>query len=165
VVKSRIIFFFVVLALWLVLSFAVDWPHLLVGIAVAFVVAVITGDMFVTRPHRLARPLRYVWFLYFMPLFVWECLKANLDVAYRVIHPSLPIKPGIVKVRTRLKSDTGLTFLANAITLTPGTMAVDVDRDEGVMYVHWINVRDTDTERATQQIVATFERVLERIFE
>jgi multicomponent Na+:H+ antiporter subunit E len=92
-------------------------------------------------------------------------IKANFDVAYRVVHPKLPIKPGIVKVKTRLKSDTGLTFLANSITLTPGTMSVDIDRENGYLYIHWINVKSADVEKATEIIVSRFEKILEKIFE
>jgi len=86
-------------------------------------------------------------------------------VAYRVCHPDLPINPGIVKVKTTLKSDTGLTFLANSITLTPGTMSVDIDQENGFLYIHWIDVKDKDIEKATEIIVKTFEDVLRRIFE
>jgi multicomponent Na+:H+ antiporter subunit E len=92
-------------------------------------------------------------------------IKANFDVAYRVVHPKLPIKPGIVKVKTKLKSDTGLTFLANSITLTPGTMSVDIDKENGYLYIHWINVKSTDLEKATEIIVSRFEKILEKIFE
>jgi multicomponent Na+:H+ antiporter subunit E len=90
---------------------------------------------------------------------------ANIDVAYRVLHPALPIKPGIVKVKTSLKTDTALTFLANSITLTPGTMSVDIDTDNGFLYVHWINVKDKDVEAATKIIVERFENILAKIFE
>ncbi len=98
-------------------------------------------------------------------MFLWECLKANIDVAYRVGHPDIPIHPGIVKVKTGLKSETGLTFLANSITLTPGTLSVDVDKEGGYLYVHWIEVRDKDIEKATGIIAERFERILRRIFE
>jgi multicomponent Na+:H+ antiporter subunit E len=164
-VKSRIVFFFVVFAMWLLLSYALDWQHLVIGAAVAFLVSLLTGDMFVTRPHVLKNPGRYLWFGYYIPVFIWECLKANFDMAYRVIHPNLPITPGIVTVKTKLKSDVGLTFLANSITLTPGTLTVDVDRDGGVLYIHWINVKDRDVAKATEHIVARFEGILEKVFE
>ncbi len=91
-------------------------------------------------------------------------LQANLDVVYRVVHPLMPIHPGIVKVRTTLKTDTARTVLANSITLTPGTMTVDIT-DEGYLYIHWINVQETDIEKATAAIVARFEEFLEKIFE
>ncbi|MBU3958792.1 MAG: Na+/H+ antiporter subunit E, partial [Candidatus Omnitrophica bacterium] len=67
--------------------------------------------------------------------------------------------------KTTLKSDTGLTFLANSITLTPGTMTVDIDPEHGFLYIHWIDVKDKDMQKATQIIVQRFERVLKRIFE
>jgi multicomponent Na+:H+ antiporter subunit E len=96
---------------------------------------------------------------------MWECLKANIDVALRVLNPTLPINPGIVKVKTTLKSDTGLTFLANSITLTPGTLCVDIDPEEGALYIHWIDVQSQDIDVATQKIVTKFENVLKKIFE
>jgi multicomponent Na+:H+ antiporter subunit E len=108
---------------------------------------------------------RYLWFLYYIPLFIWECFKANLDGAWRVIHPDLPIRPGIVKVKAKLKSDAGLTFLANTITLKPGTMTVDIDKEGGFLYVHWVNVESQDIDKATKIIVEKFEKILMRIFE
>jgi multicomponent Na+:H+ antiporter subunit E len=163
--KSRLILFFLGLLIWLFLSWPPDWQHLLIAIFVAGFVSFMTGDMFVRRPHLFKDPIRYLWFLYYIPIFIWECIKANLDVAYRVIHPKLPINPGIVKVKTSLKSDTGLTFLANSITLTPGTMSVDVDQENGFLYIHWIDVKDKDIEKASVIIVKRFEDVLRRIFE
>jgi multicomponent Na+:H+ antiporter subunit E len=102
--------------------------------------------------------------LVYIPVFFWAMLKANLDVLYRVAHPALPIRPGIVKVKTTLASESGRTILANSITLTPGTMTVDLT-DDGYLYVHWINVASTDVEEATRRIVSTFERILARIFD
>jgi multicomponent Na+:H+ antiporter subunit E len=114
----------------------------------------------------MQHPLRYwYFFVYYVPIFLWECLKANLDVAYRVLHPQLPINPGIVKVKVELKTDTALTFLANSITLTPGTMSVDIDKDNGILYIHWINVKTKDIESATKIIVEPFEKILKKIFD
>lgn len=162
---SRAILFFLGLLVWLGLSWPPDFQHLLVGILVAGFVSFMTGDMFVKRPDMFKHPSRYLWFLCYLPFFLWECLKANIDVAYRVIHPHRPINPGIVKVKTNLKSDTALTFLANSITLTPGTLSVDIDEARGFLYIHWIDVKDKDIEKATRLIVQRFERILKRIFE
>ena len=138
---------------------------MIVGIFVAGLLSFLTGDMFVKRPHIFKHLSRYLWFLYYVPLFIWECLKANIDVALRVSHPDLPINPGIVKVKTTLKSDTALTFLANSITLTPGTMSVDIDQENGFLYIHWIDVKTKEIPKATEIIVQKFESVLRRIFE
>jgi len=163
---KRTILFIVAFLLWCLLSWVPDWQHLTVGVFVAAFVALITGDLFIQRPTNLKHPKRYFYFIfYYLPVFLWEVLKANIDVAYRVLHPNLPINPGIVKVKTALKSDTALTFLANSITLTPGTMTVDIDRDKGVLYIHWINVKAKDVESATKIIAERFEKILKEIFD
>jgi multicomponent Na+:H+ antiporter subunit E len=164
-VKSRILLFICGFVGWALLNWVPDWQHLAVGVFVAFFVAMMTGDMFTKRPHHFKDIRRYGWFLYYIPIFLWEVFKANIDVAYRVGHPDIPIHPGIVKVKTRLTSDTGLTFLANSITLTPGTLSVDVDEKNGYLYVHWIEVKHKDVEQATKQIVERFESILGRVFE
>jgi len=164
--KSRIVLFFIALLAWFMLTWPPDIQHIIIGIAVSAFVSFITGDLFIRRPHMLKHPLRYWYFFaHYVPIFLWQCLKANIDVAYRVLHPKLPINPGIVKVKTDLKTDTALTFLANSITLTPGTMSVDIDKDNGVLYIHWIDVKASDTKGATEIIVKRFEEILKKIFE
>ena len=164
--KSGIIFFVIAYVAWVILTWVPDVQHLIFGVPVALVVAALTGGLFVSRPRLLAQPQRYVYFCFvYLPLFLWECLKANFDVAFRVLSPTLPISPGIVKVKTSLTSDIGLTFLANSITLTPGTMSVDIDEEKKMLYVHWISVKDKDIEAATDVIVARFERILKKIFD
>jgi multicomponent Na+:H+ antiporter subunit E len=147
------------------LNWPPDWQHIVIGVFVSALAAFLTGDLFPKRFELLFDPKRYWWAVYYIPIFLWECVKANLDVAYRVMHPDLPIRPGIVKVKTTLKSDVAVAFLANSITLTPGTMSVDIDREEGILYIHWINVRHKDIENATKDIVEKFERITKRIFE
>jgi len=84
-------------------------------------------------------------------------------VALRVIHPDVPIRPGIIKVRTSLKSDMAKTFLANSITLTPGTLTIDQDGQD--LYIHWINIDTPDPAKRAAEIVGRFEPMLRRIFE
>jgi len=165
-VKSRIILFILGFVVWCLLSWVPDWQHMVVGVFVAALVAFLTGDLFIQRPHLLKHPQRYFYFFFqYVPVFLWEIIKANIEVVYRVAHPALPIRPGIVKVNTTLKSDTALTFLANSITLTPGTLSVDIDTKKSVLYVHWIYVKTQGTEEATKIIVARFEKILRRIFD
>lgn len=108
--------------------------------------------------------MRFLWFIYYCLVFIWECLKANLDGAYRVIHPGLPMNPGIVKVKTSLRSDLALTLLANSLTLKPGTMTVDIDKDNGFLYIHWIDVKTQDVDKASELIVKRFESILKKVF-
>ena len=159
----RIIIFIVSLAVWLGLTWSVNVFSVIIGIGVSVFVTSLISDMFVKK--MLVKGKAVLWFLYYIPLLFWECMKANLDVAYRVIHPGLPVNPGIVKVKTKLRGELGLTFLANSITLTPGTLSVDVDKENGYLYVHWIDVKDKEIDRASRIIVRKFEKVLGRIFE
>ncbi|MFC1807482.1 Na+/H+ antiporter subunit E [Candidatus Omnitrophota bacterium] len=164
--KSKIILFIVSLIAWSLLTWVPDWQHIAVGVVVCGFVAYMIGDLFTSRPHLLQNPARYWYFLgNYVPVFIWEVIKANFDVAYRVLHPNLLIKPGIVKVRTELKTDVALTFLANSITLTPGTMTVDIDKDNGILYIHWINTNVEDIDATTKSIVERFETILKKIFE
>ena len=75
----------------------------------------------------------------------------------------MPIKPGIVKVKTTLKTDIGKTFLANSITMTPGTITIDIIDDE--FYIHWIYVSSKDPQVYTNKILGRFEKYIKRIFE
>ena len=115
------------------------------------------------EPDKIFQFRRWFWFLLYIPRFLWEMTKANFDVAYRVLHPKMPINPGIVKVKTKLQSEMGKTFLANSITLTPGTFTVDL-KDE-YLYIHCINVRETDIAKVTKDIVGRFEPILLKIFD
>jgi multicomponent Na+:H+ antiporter subunit E len=162
---SKIILFIIGFLVWLLLNWRPDEQEIIIGALAAALVAYLTGGLFTTRPHLFRHVSRYLWFLYYIPVFIWECVKANIDVAFRVIHPAKPLNPGIVKVKTSLKNDTALTFLANSITLTPGTLTVDVDKKNGILYIHWIDVKSKDIEKATETIVKKFENILKKIFE
>ena len=128
-----------VFIIWLLLTWSFTWEDVLVGAVLSVIVALLVGDFLPTRPARLIAPLRWIVMLVYMPYFLYYCVRANLDVAYRVLHPAMPIRPGIVKVHTHLKSGLGITFLATSITLTPGTLVVDVVGQD--LYVHWINIK------------------------
>jgi len=86
--------------------------------------------------------------------------KANLDVAFRVITGK--INPGIVKIKPKLKTDLGITMLANSITLTPGTLSVEIGRDRS-LYVHCINLKNRKPEM--REVCGNFPYWIRRITE
>jgi multicomponent Na+:H+ antiporter subunit E len=141
-----------------------DWQIFIAGIIVSFLASLLFIKVFTKYPHKIFSPVRIFWAICYFPVLFFSMLIANLDVVYRVIHPKMPIKPGIVKVKTSIQSDSGRTALANSITLTPGTLTVDI-MDDGHMYIHWIYVRETDIEGASKRIVQRFEPLLIRIFD
>jgi len=113
---------------------------------------------------RFLKPRSWFWGFVYIFVFSYYVIKGGLDVVYRVLHPAMPIRPGIVKVRSQLKTSTGLTALANSITLTPGTLTLEVTGD-GVFYVHWLYVTTLEEEAAAGQILRRFEWYIKRIFE
>jgi len=161
--RGQVLVFAVAFLTWLLLTWKVEVWSILVGLFTSLVATWFFGELISVDLERVLQPARYFWFLAYLPVFLWEMIKANLDVAYRVLHPKLPINPGIVKIKTRLKSEVSKTFLANSITLTPGTMTVDIKGDE--MYIHWIWVREKEVEKATKAIAEKFEKFMMRIFE
>jgi multicomponent Na+:H+ antiporter subunit E len=80
----------------------------------------------------------------FLLFFLSELTKANLQVAYEVMKPSFSISPGIVRVPLDARSDLEITLLANLISLTPGTLSLDVSTDRSVLYVHAMYVKDKE---------------------
>lgn len=107
---------------------------LLVGLPVAYVFR-----RFYTPEVNLRGGLAVVPFaaLYVL-LFLWELLTANIDVARRVLSPSMPIEPDVVEVPLRVESDLAITTIANSITLTPGTLTMDYNDERNALYVHGI---------------------------
>lgn len=150
---------------WILLVWPPGLQDIIAGILAAVLVTLVMKDMLFSVGHPwFFRPDRLLWGVGYVGVLAWYVLKANIDVAYRVLHPDMPIRPGIVKVKTGLKTQAGITALANSITLTPGTLTVNASLD-GTLYVHWINVGPTDVEGATECIVSRFEWFLKRIFE
>jgi multicomponent Na+:H+ antiporter subunit E len=113
--------------------------EMLFGVILSLISGFISHATFIKKDMRMANPIRWILFLVYLigPFFV-SLAKANLDVAYRVLTGK--INPAIVKISPDLETDLGITMLANSITLTPGTLSVDVDEEQKNLYIHWINV-------------------------
>ncbi len=161
--KKRIAQFIIYLIMWVLLTWSLKLQDLMAGMVVALVVTILTRKLFPDDFIKLLDPLRFILTLLYIPYLVYYIFIANLDVAYRVLNPNLPINPGIVKVKTSLKNELAKTILANSITLTPGTLTVEVDNE--YFYVHWINISSDDPDVQRRIILGRFERVLRRIFE
>jgi len=161
-IKTFVYLFVILLIIWLLLTSSFNWQELGIGILVSTVLA-----LFLHKRYReLGLPplslRRIVWSIMYVAVLMKEIVLANLDVAYRVIHPKMPIKPGIVMIKTGLKQDIAKLILANSITLTPGTFVLDIWGDR--ILIHWINVRSEETVEATRIVGEKFERYLKVIF-
>jgi len=98
----------------------------------------------------------------FLLFFTWELTKANLNVARIVLSPKPDLKPGVVAVPIDLPTDGAITLLVNLITLTPGTLGLDVSSDKKVIYVHAIDAHDAEGFRS--YIKGGFEHRVKELF-
>lgn len=148
---------------WMLLTLELTLANLAVGGVAALITTILFGKYFFEHTRKFFQLHRYFWFLVYLGVLIWECIKANFDVAYRVLHPKMPIRPGIVKVRLGLKSEFARAMLSNSITLTPGTIAVDIIGDD--LFVHWIYISSEDPEKYSKQIAGRFEKYIKKTFE
>jgi multicomponent Na+:H+ antiporter subunit E len=159
-VKKYISNFIVCYAVWILLA-GISVPELVLGAVVSAVLAALLWKL-LNLELTWKTPFALVLFIaVYLPVFLFELVKANIDVLFRVLNPKLPINPGFVKVKTGLKTDFGKLILANSITLTPGTISVDAD-DESI-YVHWIDVKGKDHDEYAKRISGKFENILGRM--
>ena len=159
--SHHVFVFGILVLLWVLLTGSLELQELVAGTVVALAVTLLFGARF-----TILTGFRFSWLaplhiLIYLGHFLVALLRANVDLAGRVLSPSLPINPALVEIKTSLKSPLGKLLLANTITLTPGTLTIDVDDDR--MLVHWVFCPPgTDLQQATEKISATFERHLSR---
>jgi multicomponent Na+:H+ antiporter subunit E len=120
-----------------------------------------TRERSVWRDIRLS-PRRVYHFALFTGVFLIELVRANINVMRYVFSPRINIKPGIVRIKTKLKTPVGRLALANSIALTPGSLVIDIKDEE--LFVHWLDVKTTDTDEATRAIAGPFEKHLGETF-
>jgi multicomponent Na+:H+ antiporter subunit E len=154
--------FATLLLFWLLLSGSLAIESVVVGVIIAgFVALILSTNLSYLSGYRFT-PASFVATLAFVTYFLKELIKANILMASLVLKPSLPVRPAIVRVRTGLKNPVARLLLANSITLTPGTLSVEM-KDEW-LYIHWVVAEATEVDAATRAIAAGFERYLEVMY-
>jgi multicomponent Na+:H+ antiporter subunit E len=160
--RNIVIMFVTLMLFWLMLGGKLGTDILLVGAVVSLVIAFLYRDGLSFFTEFRFTPAAVVAGFRYYAYFLKELFKSNVTLAAIVLSPSLPINPGIVKVRTKLKSRMGRLMLANSITLTPGTLTVEMEGEW--FYIHCVTVGSTDIEAATAEIVSGFESYLEVMY-
>jgi multicomponent Na+:H+ antiporter subunit E len=156
---SYIVVFLLGWLAWLLLAGSLAPAEIFTGGLVSLLVTLLSG-----RHLAIYSGIRFTWkaplhMLAFLLNFLRALVLANLDVARRVLSPSLPIRPAVVEVETVLQSELGRLLLTSAITLTPGTLSIDVRGNR--VTVHWIDCPPgADLHEQTRAIVGHFERHL-----
>ena len=148
--------------IWVIANGTLAVDTLITGVVVCAAIALAFASF--ARVYSVIRwsPKVIIYYLMYFGVFLVELTKANLNVMRLVFSPRINIEPGIVEIKTSLKSPIGRLALANSITLTPGTLVVDIKDDS--LFIHWINVSATDPVAATEEISARFEHYLKVIY-
>ena len=148
--------------IWVIANGTLALDTLIAGVVITAAIALAFASF--ARVYSVIRwsPKVIIYYLMYLGVFLLELTKANLNVMRLVFSPRIDITPGIVEIKTELKSPIGRLALANSITLTPGTLVVDIKGDS--LFIHWINVSATDPVAATEEISARFEKYLKVVY-
>ena len=153
---------------WVLLTWSFTPQEMIAGAVVSLAAALFTSGFFIhENAFRLANPVRFGALIAYVFIFLGELVKANLDVARRCFGGCREVNPGIVKVPVELEGDYAQAMLANSITLTPGTITLDIAEQDGKTwyYIHWIDVAETDREKAGKIIKGRLENGIRRIWQ
>lgn len=137
---------------WLALTADFSPVNLLFGFGAGYVLLWYSQPVLGTSRYfaKLRAAVAFVLF------FLWELTRANLKVAFDILTPRHRMKPGVIAIPLDVRTDAEITLLANLITLTPGTLSLDVSTDRKVLYVHAMYIDDVESER--RQIKEGLER-------
>lgn len=162
--KFRKIYSFILFSmlLWLLYS-ALIFPagsyDYLAGIIFAPITLVFALKISSPGNMRYITPQGFIWIIAYIPYLFMRIVQANIDVALRVLHPKLPIKPGFIKIDCSKTPDSFTTLmLANSITLTPGTLTVDTEGNK--LFIHTV---DTSQYEKGGDITEGFMHYLKRV--
>lgn len=141
---------------WLVLSGSYTIPNLVAGMIMSYVVlAYLLRDepVFDSYFKKLPRLFNFILF------FIWDLIKANARVAYDILTPTHLMKPAVIGVPLELETDAAITLFSNLITVTPGSLALDVSTDKKILYVHLMYFEDE------QQHIAELKRLEAKVID
>ena len=125
---SFLLTFFIMVVVWVLLSGKFDAFHLSLGVISCAIVAYFSGDLIFDSPKIRGLPVAWMRFIRYIPWLLYQIFLANLHLLYLTFHPRMKdlIDPQIIRFRSQLKKELALVTFANSITLTPGTITVNV---------------------------------------
>lgn len=154
----QILLNFLLAALWMFFESSVTLSTFIIGYLLGLLIIFVMRRFFNTRFY-LYRVFAVIWLTI---LFLKELVLANLAVLKVVLKPNLDdIKPGIFAFETELEAEWEITLLSSLITLTPGTLVVDVSDDNKVLYIHSMDIENVD--EAIESIKLSFEKAISEV--
>lgn len=147
---------------WVLFTGSVSMESLLMGGAFAFFVALLTYDSFIAETEAAWRSLlpRLHWGIAYLAVLVWEIYRSSFSLSWMIL--SGRYRPRVVHFRTRLRTDIARAAVATSITVTPGTVTLEMDDDH--LIIHWIDATTMHSRRAGQIIKGRVESVLRRLW-
>ncbi len=145
--------FILLFLVWIGLTNSLNIQELIVGAIVSFIIA-----KFFTPNREFNIKDLAVKYIKFIPIFFKNLIESNIAVAKIVLNPKLPINTAIVKLKTDLTNEHDRLILANAITLTPGTITVELRDSE--LFIHILNLDSFDRAKLQDNIIGELERGL-----
>jgi len=139
---------------WAVATGEFSLPNLVMGFGLGFLVLLFARRA-IGPSKYFAKAPQVVGFCCF---YLWQLILSNLRVAYDVVTPTHYMRPGVIALPLDAKTDAEITLLANLITLTPGTLSLELSPDKSVLYVHTMYIDDDDVARVRHQIKDRLER-------
>lgn len=155
--KRQIVLFIALLLFWLMLSSDYDAQHIITGLVLAALVTWFWRDLADLLPSRSLVGSLPVAIAFGLTL-LWEIVLANLTVGKAVLSSSSKVDSGFVSFKPDLQTAWGRVLLANAITITPGTVTIDVNPDTGVFMVHGLT-KDLRTGLEDSRMVKVIQRL------
>lgn len=152
----------VLVFVWIAASSSLAAESVITGAAIAGALAYAFGSSSGFWQGIRLSPARLYHFIRYTGSFIVELAKANLNMLRYVYSPRIDIVPGIVSIKTKLKSPIGRLVLVNSIALTPGSLVIDLKGD--TLLVHWLDVKTADPDEAASMISGAFEKHLEKAF-
>ena len=147
---------------WIAISSSLALESVITGALIAAALAYMFARKFAIWRGIRFSPTRLYHFIIYTGVFVVELVRANINMMRYVYAPRLSVEPGVVKVKTNLKSPIGRLALANSISLTPGSLVLDIGKDE--LLVHCLDMRAIDPKKVTETVLGSFEAHLEKAF-
>ena len=122
---------------WILLSGEFTFILITSGVVASLITAYLSHDIFIGKADLKTETGRVFKFIVYIPWLLWEIILANVEIAYLVLNPKPLIDPQLVHFKNDLKTDLGIVTLAHSITLTPGTVTVEANREEFIIHAIW----------------------------
>ncbi len=127
----------VMFSFWILLSGEFTFILITSGVIASLIVAYLSHDIFIGKADLKTETGRVFKFTKYVPWLLWQVIVSNVEIAYLVLSPKLLVDPQLVRFKPDVRTDLGIVTLANSITLTPGTVTIDANREEFVIHAIW----------------------------